>query len=402
MRKIRSNQHVTPCGIGEIRYLSQGKSSWYVSSQIQEAVSPEQSLIHPEIFLWNKLAYLSRFDDDCSVAVSIRTLQSKCARSARTIYRYLQQLVINGFLIIKNNHVGNTKYLDKSTYFLTIPEHIFAKIQERISRKYVTISSHNPRQSESSKIPTADGKSTHNGRDYGPLYVHNPHNRHTDTVVITKQFLFLNKKNKYINKKKSGSTTTKIPDSSRSVFVNCKNGESPVSESDKKPMQEKIKQLSETVIEKKQELAGIHRNTTRSNSDKYSAGQKISSELSIAEITITNLRHRIARINSPIKISLDENKPAGKNTCVRSMMDRPGGRKLSEAQFNYLTTQLSSRCDSQEKLVSLTNEIIFSARFVGLARESGDGKFNPISKSINVALKLVKSGRWRTPLEMSA
>ena len=77
-----------------------------------------------------------------------------------------------------------------------------------------------------------------------------------------------------------------------------------------------------------------------------------------------------------------------------------GKRVISPFAFKYLEKNLSAFHSDSFHIAKLLNEIIYEVRFGSLRFSKTTGAEILIQHAINIALKLIREGRWQTPADL--
>ena len=88
------------------------------------------------------------------------------------------------------------------------------------------------------------------------------------------------------------------------------------------------------------------------------------------------------------------------NPCF--MAKKRGGREISEFTLRRIFKILESYGYERWTKIKLINEIIFESRFGSLVKNNLTKEENSIDLSINIALKLIREGRWNTPSSLNS
>jgi len=119
--------------------------------------------------------------------------------------------------------------------------------------------------------------------------------------------------------------------------------------------------------------------------------------------------HKIDSSLSTVKIKLEtlqniHNKQKEKKAYNQKMTNnqyfissKEGQRSLSHLMLNRLIHHLEKLKIYGEEKTKLINEIVFEVRFGSLVKNNTTNQENTIDRAINIAIKLVKEGRWNTP-----
>lgn len=384
----------------DIRHLTNTKEYCAISSDIRRSLN-ENSAITPQAkCLWNTLYDESKFDKAFSIKIPLGSLARMMGRSKGSIKRYTAQLKDAGYLDIYREGNGYSRHYNQ--YSITAPDDIICDILAKPDRKQGPL----PKTS-------IDTVSVLNEM-YGDVYEAQPDDieekppkvRHYtpdarneikyDTPGIKSDPSF----NTNINIYNNNSIASSVNDSSTSPSLDC----SVIFLNKKEELDQKIKVMTKNRAhyaslaeqwEQKEHAAC-------SNGAPYKVIYEHHLEREKNESCVRSIDHHISCAKDELAGLQDEkDRKAFDEAHPFHMADREGGRKTDSKTINYIMTKIGDLGVAGAKAISITNEIIYASRFGQLVNFRGSRDEMPIKRSINVALKILREGRWDTPFGMS-
>jgi len=335
----------------DLRELSNKKEYLVMASCLKKAIA-ESTINAQAKQLWELLWNKAKFSNQFLAQVSISEMSQWIPRSRRSIQRYIKELEKAGYLKIKANY-ANDKGRSASTYFVTAPQSIVAqceKVKDRISRAdraigpVETVSY----QSEIIKETTPNDNSVTGGM-----------------TELSQQKILKN-----INTKKQQQAPMKVPAEPRQ-----QNSLGAVVVDEEV---EKQKAQIERLTEKRQEKLKVL--------DKNPSDFNLLSDFSFAD---SQLEQAKARLKSIFQKKQQEN---------TSKLSIPS---LPPSFSKRIETVLSQQGYSEKDIAGYLREISYETQFGSLVTNNQTQKPNPLSRSVNVALKLIREGSWSTPCGIS-
>lgn len=99
-------------------------------------------------------------------------------------------------------------------------------------------------------------------------------------------------------------------------------------------------------------------------------------------------------------ITLDEKKRSVIDSVISDetvAMNMPGGKNISKGLLWWIKKKLFSFGIKKDFMAKIVNEIVYCVRFGSLSRDKYQITEKPLMHSINIALKLVRDGKWQSP-----
>ena len=78
--------------------------------------------------------------------------------------------------------------------------------------------------------------------------------------------------------------------------------------------------------------------------------------------------------------------------------EKEGNRQVSHFTVKRILKTLREYGYSENLSIEITNEIVFESRFGSLVKNNQNGQENGVDRSVNIGMKLVREGRWSTPV----
>lgn len=363
------------CNAQEIFELNETKEYTLTCTYLLETVLTDQNLCAHSAKLWQILFNKSRFNEELDVCVSYKQLSSILNKSVRTIQRYVNNLVTMGYLIVGNNFRENGRQ-SFNTFFVRFPKESILQAKNRKDRVSPTINI----TEESDKIQvTLSNKGV----------IHNPHDivdrgegdNTGSPIDIIDQANTINKNNLVVS-------IEQIVGSKRAEDFETENN-----------IEEEIYRYETSLTQAKTELDLLTKAwlTEKDHYLKHSLGLKVGKvegEMLYFQDKIKSLKlkeeQRSTLNKQQFKLMDDMN----------YIQDKAGKRVVSSFCFQRLAKGLEMIGYKGKAKNILINEIVFEARFGSLVKCNKSNLENSLDKSINIALKLVKEGRWSRPANM--
>ncbi len=371
------------CSINEILDINKRKEYTLTSTFLLQSVLTDRNLSAQAVKVWQLLFNKAKYNSEYKVKLSYSSISQLLGRSVRSISRYIKELTSRGYLVLINNFKSNGGQL-ANTLFIRVPKELIKNAENTNDRKK-NVSKEN--SFNSSKKDTV--KPTQN-----VIENNIPHDKNdvedTDKNVIQKNINNDLKKNNNNN----------------DVVVNiCNESNNPNLYSlPNEKMQESILNY-EKEIKFLEERNLSNKEIVTTNYEKMASGKlsredhlllleetgKFDSQIFISEHRINYLKRLIEKEKAAKKV-VDE--LAADNNLIQN---KPGGKCIPEFTFKRLVKILDSYGYESDKLNVLINEIVFEIRFGSLVKSQDKKDPLDIEMAVNIALKLVREGRWSTP-----
>lgn len=330
------------CTAEDIFQLNKTKEYTLTATLLLEHLLVDNRLVGHSAKLWQILFNKSRFREDLSVRLSCAYLAELMGKSIKTIRRYLHNLEKFGYLEVKH-HFLNSGGQSTSTYFVRFPKETVSKLKTETDRQK------NPNELDKTDQP--------------PLDTNDQRNSINSCYINNKPVVDKNEKEK--------SEQTNSPPILPSVESNTSSSE--------------VNNLNTQLQEAQTELNNLHQQEKDDNF--YSKIRKQSEKITAIEQAIEKSQH-------------DQSKPSKKVELKQSSYTNPSGeRALTTFQLNRLKKELVKYANQDKTLDVLLNEVCYSVRFGSLRKGLGSSQLLAINHAINIALKLLREGRWETPAE---
>lgn len=83
--------------------------------------------------------------------------------------------------------------------------------------------------------------------------------------------------------------------------------------------------------------------------------------------------------------------------CIHQLS---GERKLNQADLSLISTKLAALQLKPSQQHQLMNEVVYEARFGSLVKNNETQQENPVQRALHIGCKLIRYGRWSTPLAL--
>ena len=352
------------CTAQDIVELNRTKEYMFIAANIIDTLAKDRQLTANASKIWQFLYMKARFRKDLSIEISYSRLANEFSCSPRTVIRWMNSLKKNNYIVVKNNFKADRGGQIRNTFFLRLPQKKFEDIKFSKDRKKpkLEIVVRNEAVTITNKKDLIETKS-----------VNPPH----DNSVIQKDISFLNNNiNNNTQEKKEAV-----------VFFDSEKIDNEIKEIEKNEDFLKTKILKEE--EKLNVIMQEIPKKTKTHDD-YCEQRNLIGQLSANLILIRNEKQSaIIR-----KKKIEKTRPL--TTEITFMAEKEGNRNLSEITYRNLVKNISILGYKGPDLIKLVNEITFESRFGSLIKNKQSEPL-VIEKSINIALKLLREGRWTTP-----
>ncbi len=327
-----------------------------ISTYLQEGILLDDRLNPQSIRCWQMLFNRARFTEDLSVTMSYSDMALMLNCSVRTCIRYVNRLKANGYLEVISNREGDIHF--SNTYLVRVPRWLIDEIEDQKDRGV-------------SVWPSDRGVSTHSDRAAMEDINNNINNN---------------------NNWESGELEDEVEDSitPEAVVVDFK--------SDEDGDCDGVSSIDDQVLKLEEELDAQNRKLTElltergriaGNDSMNAAFSDISAAISSKSALISMMERDLMLLKSSReKLIKAQNLPSQNSPDTNQ-------RILSKTQRGRLERCLASI--GIKNPAQIASEIDFEVRF-GSLRFYLDSKTEmSLDRSINIALMLVRTGRWQTP-----
>jgi len=353
----------------------------------------DENLQEGAIICWITLFELSYFDKDWCIQISHKELSKYLGnKSERTIYRWLKQLTSFGYLEMYKSRGEIATYAVRfpAEAVLDIlkntPDRKYSSTSQPIKKQFSEIKSQNCVRSvekdkpDKNSIPNSLGKigevSTNKVCDKN---VSTPMTNLTKSQDKSDTYSLYNNINTNIN------ITSGKTDPSNVVV----DPEIIESEKNINALQQQLEEIEKNIHDVNQSL------TKTLTPQQRMKNLEFYRKLDDRRFYIKNamdLKKRIKEENLQNKLVLQtlQEKP-------KHFVEQLGLRPISEFQYHRLRKSLGDIGIPNEKINQITNEVIFEIRFGSLKKCYKTQVEMSIDHAINVALKILREGRWEQP-----
>ncbi|MBS0358997.1 MAG: hypothetical protein JSS53_07000 [Proteobacteria bacterium] len=432
-----------PCTAEEIHEINQKKEYTLILTQLMEYLLQDPKINAEVNQCWQTLFRKARFHSNLEVTISYIELAENLSKSKRTVMRYVKVLRETGYLVVKQNSDNKSGML-ANTFLVRVPTSIIKKIS---STKDRAVKKSNPSQTKEHKISRLLQTLSNENCDamVRTLAPRNTDERQKEVssrvngrfkdeqeegnAMKVKERDFLGRALPKISANKdmafeerdgfftAGSDKFATPSRDKNVtpynnkYLNNKNNNRDSTMILKQvPSEREDSEFlgdcccdstnAEKIFEIEQEIARLQ-----------DAEKRISLGIKPGAMTYAELQ-KTGAIRSQIDI-LDMKRELLKKEAAKEaeimdlkrnlktdggyMANRGDANRVSSFTFKRLVKELKLCGRDDEWLPWLINEIIYEVRFGSLRKSKITGERLSLDHGINIALKLVREGRWTTP-----
>lgn len=413
---------VPTCTANDILELNQSKEYTLTSTGILESVLTNPNLNAQTVKLWQFLFNKSKFQPNLDVKICYKELASKLHRSARSISRYVQTLVREGFLLIEENF-SNDGSQRPNTLYVRIPNSVAEQIKNTKDR-----------------VTNKNYLSTNNESSPSTLESVNQSNNVTDTSDISYVATPISEKSNQgienLDADEIGKTepVTGVP----LIEAAC---DKIVGGEDDKNVVQKINIKKDIILNnnivvdsfhhiEKENVSDVKKDTnvlreTLPKQDHFKEITEIEAQINslyrqMLTVTweektrlMTEIKKLQAIVTTKTVIMNQQNRTekaliscANENTKSTSHIDSSinfsqinAERELSKSDLTRLKKAINTEITALDDQQRIFNEIIFAIRF-GSLRTSQSGQTLSVSHAVSIGLKLLREKRWETPSQL--
>ncbi|MCK4608202.1 MAG: HTH domain-containing protein [Gammaproteobacteria bacterium] len=409
-----------PCSAQDIFELNKSKEYFLTASCLLEQVTTDPNLNAQASMLWQILFNKAKFDKNLQIQVSCSYLAQMLGKSIRTIQRYIKTLATSNYIVITNNYLDNGSQV-MNTIAVRFPS---SKIHEAKQTK----DREKPEATENpctSSRPTRIDPYVEYSNTMPPTAA--PQNNKSNTTPAQPQ------KTQNCNKAVMEGGDKTVIQNNIDLYNNKINNIVPMLEIEEKTASEKTVVFSSPDCNKTKKAIEANPNNCRHNQDINELKGKIEKQqeqVAVIKKLLTAAEEKsIKQFKQGILLSSKELESIGilkrdfefgtnnlqglqkqleeKQSNHNSQRDietkadfiaaEEGPRPVSSFTFNRLNKVLVGLGYQDVQKTRFINEIIFEARFGSLIKSNLTQTEMPIDRAINIALKLVREGRWSTP-----
>jgi len=386
-----------PCAVEDILLLNKTKEYTLTATFLLETVLTDTNLNAHAAKLWQVLFSKAKFHPNLELRISYIELGQILCKSIRTINRYIATLAKHGYLLKHNNFLHNGGQTI-NTLYVRFPQASIEQAKKSKNRKCnndvtpekpslasdTTISTMRIKQGFVQGNPDAIFDSgAYVTSDIHKDNIEKDNNNKNNTVVCFSRNL--EPVSEYNN------TATKRLDECPITHTTV---ESPV-EKLKQQLAKHKKQLDEISAERVvAENAWLSETNLQQKIVKQDKFGQINAAYQLMQGQSEQLEKQLQRLESAI---LQQNKLV---TNKQHVSDMEGKRVISPFAFKYLERNLRIICRDNSCLAKILNEIMYEVRFGSLRFSKTTGAEISIQHGINIALKLIRENRWRTPVDL--
>jgi hypothetical protein len=387
------------CRAQEIIELNKRKEYTLTATPLLDLLLSDPNLTSQSSKLWQLLFNKARFNPELEIKISYKTLGEQLNKSTRTIQRYITTLVNLGYLVISNNY-KNDGGQTVNTIFVRFPKHkisLAKSTKDRVkttqikpeenqnvflntTNEYENVIACPQEMLNTKQVATSNVgvKIDVEGDDKNVVHYNNIINNNNNNVGS-----FFQESN---STEIENTKTETIPDNSSNVENETK--------SIKEQLEATKQLLTQAII---QYNAAKQRENTGDVLQRYNTGRAISA----LEGEKTHFEQKIEYLT---KALLEKQNTYNLQDSIINdpcfIANKPGERRVEPSIFSMLTKKLSAYGVDGSNKNRLINEILLESRFGSLVKSCFTKQEMSIENSVNIALKLVRENRWKTPLLM--
>lgn len=331
----------------------------------------DPNLSDADKLVWLKLYELVAFDENWSVRVSRNDLGRALNKSGRTISRSTKSLRENGY-IFTNEDDG-----EAAIYFVRFPERIVDEIlTSSVNRKPAKVASIRRKASLKAAIPLDKNVQ-------GPL---------PDLARGIAKSGIHTFKNNNLTKNNNIAQETKVVEVKKDSLAIVVDLDAVIQETKNKieALDEQLHQANESI---RDSCDGGDMALRRQLLEKFRA---VSAKRDGFQSHLSDLQNRREKAvqDKVVQDALETNP-----TLSASLA---GGRPVHDFQLHRLRRRLEEIGHRGGENIRLTNEIVHEIRFGSLKGGSQTGETLSVDHGLNIALKLVREGRWSKPTKFNS
>lgn len=397
------------CEASDLLNLSESKQYTLFATPLLEKLLSDTRLIKGAASLWQLLYSFAKCNSALEVTIKYQTIAKKMGKSTKTISRYIKSLNEHGYLLNRKNFRedgGQSCY----TFALRIAKDILKDVQKAPDRKKHTTDNEDKtnfyKKDSSNVTETIQTQEKPHLNNQNIPYINCATINHDVPQEInalpsndSTQMTFTSELDKTV---RGGVDITVLPyinnqevllNNNTAVVIDQNLKEMKAPQPDEiNPISNEIKtieaELSELIL---QENCLIQQFITANSQTKRELYQK---QRNFAE-KINKLKQRkdiILANHKQQQQSLAQNE-----IFIQTLYQTETSRALSKNQLNYLKNALVTLKIPSETQDSLIQEIIFAIRFDSLVHAKDSHKQLGVGHALNIAIKLIREGRWETP-----
>jgi len=388
------------CEAKDILEVNASKEYTLICSNLLQRVLTDNALNAGAVKLWQILFNKSKFDKNLEVRISYNRLAEIMNKSIRTIYRHIGTLKDCGYLLIQSNYSPN-KSQEVNTFMVRFPKSIIDETKKQKDRQTPL-----PEKVIREVIENTSSVSQTYAEEHTK---ENKQTAHGDTLCkndknvrggADKDDIQYNTISEDININNNNRSSIAVNEPTKTFVVdNAKNSEKE---------EVVLDELKQTIAEQKLVLHQCRENRDRINKQWANAMQsgydatimkKIQSSYALADTKYIQEKTKLDMLLQQFeKHQGKEEKLITIATNKTYMLEKSGERIVSISIFKRLIRALEMLGYDEKKQSILANEIIFSVRFGNLIKSTKDNKPLPVGFAVSIATKLVREGRWTTPV----
>ena len=407
---------VKACDAIDIFELNKRKEYTLTATCILESVLTNPKLNAQTVKLWQFLFNKARFHSNLEVQICYNELAKDLHRSNRSISRYVKTLVQEGYLLIDENFSTDGSQRP-NTLYVRVPSIVVEEVKNKkdrvvnkdcfSSKKYDMSSSSRSlnkisnNSSSDTLLTSEDQSQTTISKLNGDTIMAEvqPANNLEESLGISISKISLEDKNDVGEDDKSVIHKDIIK---KDIIINNNTVVSTLHESFKNDQQ--------TTNSCEQ---GVLRGTDNSSQDNQDQQEidRINSEINLLYVKLGSTSgsekmavfdkiRKLQSITSSITVVMTQRKQAMQSTieAIKSS-ESISTRELTSVEIDRIEKAIEKYSVPVNDTKKVLNEVVYSIRFGALRADQNGNKLS-IGHAISIALKLVREGRWTTPVTM--
>lgn len=365
------------CTADDIFTLNHHKQYTLLATKLAETIMTDPHIGAVAGKLWFYLYTKASANKDLSITIKYKTIAQIFPKSERTLKRYVSVLRDNGYLVVNKNFYAHGQ--KANTYYIRVPASLINELSKTQDRKATTAAANHPKSSQeidksscfnhdNNVMPDHDNNDIPNNN----IYIKNNNTNNNAVVAFSPiKNLASNNAETPIGEGSLLTVTPAIP-----VFV--------------EPKVEEQEHFLEN-LKQQRDMAESSWLADNKNSDKLMQFHQ-------ADTIFYCAKEKHETLLKTKKFKQQEQLRHKEITSMPNLLDQQqGDRNIPAVTKQRLYQALEKLGYKNTEKTQLANEIIYEACFGSLVISNIDQTKNTIDKAVNIALKLLREGRWYTP-----
>ncbi len=375
-----------------ISHANNTKEYIHLSSCITRELIYSCSLTPKAVCLWFLLYDITKMHKMRTITVSKAYLASQINRSHMSVMRYSKELRDNGFLEYQEQGGSSMKTGRPNTYTVTIPKELQERLEVTKNRRNVKtfgtgsdyLNNYQAYEEYATLNPTPSE------------YQEQPKNKPNADQILPGCNTFVTLyTNNILSNNSNREVETKVDQKVCSVDFSNKEIEDKEITIDS--INEHMGEMQVDMKKAKDEFIEISKDKNKDVNEIF----KKMKEYHLYQSDIHQLEGKVDFLMNDIKRIKEEERATQEiKLNINHVNDIPGARRLSKPMMTYLLNRVTDVFGGDCLNALIINQIVYSIRFGELVNFKRTKDIMPIQRSINIAIKLLREGRWVEPLTM--